>query len=103
VPALCDSAQELSRREALGGARRARQDVLLRVVPGVAAGSHRSIQTGGSDSKIGTPIADGEALYAIGRIARSRWLRFDGLHAHAGSQMLSTEPFLEEIDVMLDL
>ncbi|MFD5558796.1 diaminopimelate decarboxylase [Streptomyces sp. NPDC127068] len=62
--------------------------VLLRVAPGVAAGAHEAIRTGGRDSKFGFGLADGTAAEAVRRVRRSPAMRFDGVHAHVGSQVL---------------
>ncbi|MGX2992797.1 diaminopimelate decarboxylase [Streptomyces sp. JNUCC 64] len=62
--------------------------VLLRVAPGVAAGAHEAIRTGGHDSKFGFGLADGTADEAVRRARRSPAVRFDGVHAHVGSQVL---------------
>ncbi|MFD4828912.1 diaminopimelate decarboxylase [Streptomyces uncialis] len=64
--------------------------VQLRVAPGVAAGAHESIRTGGLDSKFGFGLADGSALAAVRRASASPAMRFEGIHAHVGSQVLDT-------------
>ncbi|MGW1145621.1 diaminopimelate decarboxylase [Streptomyces sp. NPDC002454] len=62
--------------------------VLVRVAPGVAAGAHEAIRTGGRDSKFGFGLVDGTAAEAVRRVRRSPATRFDGVHAHVGSQVL---------------
>ncbi|MFE7134740.1 diaminopimelate decarboxylase [Streptomyces sp. NPDC057638] len=62
--------------------------VLLRVSPGVAAGAHASIQTGGKDSKFGFGVGDGAALAAVRRAESSPAMVWEGIHAHVGSQIL---------------
>ncbi|MFE3019386.1 diaminopimelate decarboxylase [Streptomyces sp. NPDC059256] len=62
--------------------------IQLRIAPGVAAGAHESIRTGGSDSKFGFGLADGSATTAVRRAAGSPAMVLEGVHAHVGSQVL---------------
>lgn len=71
--------------------RRAR--VLLRLVPGVEAGAHGSIQTGHERAKFGIPIEDGQAEQAVRQCLDSPHIELLGYHAHIGSQILSLEPY----------
>ncbi|MFI1865401.1 diaminopimelate decarboxylase [Streptomyces jumonjinensis] len=64
--------------------------VRLRVAPGVAAGAHEAIRTGGSDSKFGFGLAGGVASAAVRRTVSSPAMILDGVHAHVGSQVLRT-------------
>ncbi|MCX4657861.1 diaminopimelate decarboxylase [Streptomyces uncialis] len=80
-----DRIERLHRAEGLPPA-----PVQLRVAPGVAAGAHEAIRTGGLDSKFGFGLADGSALAAVRRASASPAMRFEGIHAHVGSQVLDT-------------
>jgi diaminopimelate decarboxylase len=73
-------------RVALAAARHGRrQPVALRLTPGIDAGAHAKIRTGGTDSKFGfTPEAAELAIAAV-RDEPRLWLR--GLHVHLGSQV----------------
>ncbi|MFH8585186.1 diaminopimelate decarboxylase [Streptomyces celluloflavus] len=62
--------------------------VQLRVAPGVAAGAHEAIRTGGNDSKFGFGLAGGVAAAAVRRAAASPAMILEGVHAHVGSQVL---------------
>ncbi|MEV7598107.1 diaminopimelate decarboxylase [Kitasatospora sp. NPDC089797] len=86
---VVDSFDELERIERLHhveGLPPAR--ILLRVAPGVAAGAHEAIRTGGHDSKFGFGLADGAAEAAVRRARASSAVRLEGVHAHVGSQVL---------------
>ncbi|MEO3978264.1 diaminopimelate decarboxylase [Streptomyces sp. CAU 1734] len=86
---VVDSFDEMDRIERLHGTEALPPvRVLLRVAPGVAAGAHESIRTGGHDSKFGFGLADGVALVAVGRAAKSPAMILEGVHAHVGSQVL---------------
>lgn len=96
-----DNPQELERLEAAAAAVPVVQPILLRVVPEVAAGAHGAIRTGGAGSRFGTPLP-----LVPGTVRRSMELahvELVGIHAHIGSQVLEVEPYLAEIDVLLDL
>jgi diaminopimelate decarboxylase len=96
-----DNEEELERLERVASDRGTVQDVLLRVIPGVGAGAHRAIRTGGAGTKFGIPpdrVSDAVAL-----ALRLPHVRPVGLHAHIGSQVLEAEPYLREVDVVLDL
>jgi diaminopimelate decarboxylase len=100
---IADNVDELERLDRVARDAERRQPVLVRVTPGVEGHTHAYVDTGGAHSKFGTPIAEGLALQAIKQAAALPGLEFRGLHAHVGSQLLSDEPFLAEIDVLLDL
>lgn len=100
---VVDNGDELRRLSEVAAARGALQDVLVRVIPGVAGGTHTFIETGELDSKFGTPLADGLALGAVGLALSLPGVRFRGLHAHIGSQILRREPHVASLEVLLDL
>jgi diaminopimelate decarboxylase len=77
------------------------QPILLRVIPEVGAGGHEKIVTGAAGSKFGTalPLVPDAVRRAMG-LANVRLI---GIHSHVGSQVLEVEPYLAEVDVLLDL
>ncbi len=88
---VLDSVHEIDRLEAIAAQRGRRQEVLIRVTPGVAGDTHRAISTGQADSKFGFSIS--EAGDAIGRLQATPHLELVGLHFHIGSQLFELEPF----------
>lgn len=96
-----DNPHELERLEAAAAAVPVVQPVLLRVVPEVAAGAHGAIRTGGAGSKFGTPLA--LVPQTVWRAIELPHVDLVGIHAHIGSQVLDVDPYLAEIDVLLDL
>lgn len=100
---ICDNLSKIERAAAAAARFGRRQDVLVRVIPGIAAGGHRHIVTGTQESKFGVPIASGEAAAAVLAVVESRSLCFRGLHAHIGSQILEAEPYLLAVDVLAAL
>lgn len=77
-----------------------RQDVYLRVTPGVEAGAHAAIRTGSETQKFGIPLA--ELPDAVARVLSQPELRLAGLHCHIGSQITSVPPFEAAARIMVD-
>jgi diaminopimelate decarboxylase len=88
---VIDSLDELDRLEGVVASMGRRQEVLLRITPGVAGDTHHAISTGQTDSKFGFGPQD--AAEAISRLAGAPHLELVGLHFHIGSQLLALEPF----------
>ncbi|MGX1849114.1 diaminopimelate decarboxylase [Streptomyces sp. NPDC055299] len=80
-----------------------RQKVLIRVVPGIAAGGHAKIRTGTDDQKFGLSIADGSAQHAIARVLSQPRLELVGLHCHLGSQITTVKPYLSAVRRLIGL
>lgn len=78
-----------------------RQEVLLRITPGVSGETHEAISTGQTDSKFGFSLD--AAADAIARLRASARLRLVGLHFHIGSQLLELEPFREAVEAISQL
>ncbi len=87
---VVDNADDVDRLEAAVPPGR-RQDVLVRVIPGVTADTHAHVLTGHEGSKFG--LSPRMAAELISRIEASSTLRMRGLHVHVGSQILDVEPF----------
>ncbi len=88
---VLDSLQEIGRLAAIAGELGVRQDVLVRVTPGVAGDTHRAISTGQADSKFGFSLD--QAREAIALLEGHAWLSLVGLHFHIGSQLFALQPF----------
>ena len=90
---VLDSRDEIERLSAVaaGMVPPVRQDVLIRVTPGVAGDTHHAISTGQADSKFGFSLQ--QARDAIAALDGHPWLNLQGLHFHIGSQLFELEPF----------
>ncbi|MFJ5546596.1 diaminopimelate decarboxylase [Streptomyces sp. NPDC093225] len=99
---VIDSPSEIARLAAAVGPA-GRQKVMVRVVPGVAAGGHHKIRTGTEDQKFGIPLSDGQALQAVARLLDQPGLELTGLHCHIGSQITEPEPYLEALRRLVGL
>ncbi|MFE1170967.1 diaminopimelate decarboxylase [Streptomyces sp. NPDC058773] len=99
---VIDSTSEIARLAASVPAG-SRQKVLIRVVPGIAAGGHAKIRTGTDDQKFGLSIADGSAQHAIARVLSRPRLELTGLHCHLGSQITTVKPYLSAVRRLIGL
>jgi diaminopimelate decarboxylase len=97
---ILDSFDEIDRCERL---LEERQDVLVRVTPGIRPSTHDYVQTGQLDSKFGFGLEDGLAARAIERVLASDVLNLTGLHAHIGSQIFELEPYALAIRALGEL
>ena len=90
---VIDSHQELAQLEAVAKQADVKQDVFVRVKPGVDAHTHEFIATSHEDQKFGISLATGDALSAAAAAITSDWLELTGLHCHVGSQVFDAEGF----------
>jgi diaminopimelate decarboxylase len=65
--------------------------VSIRVNPDVLAGGHPHIATGRHEHKFGLDWHTARRLYLLHR--DSKWIRWQGISAHIGSQIVSARPF----------
>ena len=69
--------------------------VSIRVNPDVIAGGHPHISTGHHQHKFGLDWAAARELYIKHR--QSKWIRWNGISAHIGSQITSMQPFQQAL------
>jgi diaminopimelate decarboxylase len=98
---VLDSDHEIDRLAALAAEAGVRQEVLLRVTPGVSGDTHHAISTGQADSKFGFSVDQARA--AIARLRGHPSLNLVGLHFHIGSQLLELDPFRDAVSVLAGL
>ncbi|WP_125703401.1 diaminopimelate decarboxylase [Lacticaseibacillus daqingensis] len=79
-----------------------RQDVILRVAPGISAHTHAYDQTGQVDSKFGFDLASGQAMAAAKAILAAPQLNLLGIHAHIGSQIFEVAGFVGATQKLLE-
>lgn len=84
--------EESARMVERGGARPA---AAIRVNPDVLAGGHPHIATGRHEHKFGMDWAEAKRLYLAHR--DSKWICWEGISAHIGSQITSLEPFRQAV------
>ncbi|MFF3765343.1 diaminopimelate decarboxylase [Streptomyces sp. NPDC001922] len=99
---VVDSASEIARLAAIVSPG-SRQQIMVRVVPGIAAGGHAAVRTGTDDQKFGLSIADGSAQHAVARILGQPRLELVGVHCHIGSQITTVKPYVAAVRRMVGL
>ncbi|MFE5589426.1 diaminopimelate decarboxylase [Streptomyces sp. NPDC056549] len=99
---VVDSASEIARLAALVP-HGSRQRIMLRVVPGIAAGGHVKVRTGTEDQKFGLSLTDGSAQHAVARVLGQPRLELVGLHCHIGSQITTVKPYVSAVRRMVGL
>ncbi|MFC8290606.1 diaminopimelate decarboxylase [Streptomyces sp. NPDC057242] len=100
---VVDSHDEMARLSDIATRRGTRQQVLVRVTPGVEAHTHASITTGTDDQKFGFSLSTGSAHRAISHALDAPGLELVGLHSHLGSQILRPDVFETAADRLVGL
>lgn len=98
---VVDSLNELELLDEKAGKRGVKQDVLVRVNPGVSAHTYEAVMTAAPFSKFGFDV-HGDALDVIKDIASRKNLNFRGLHVHIGSQIYDHSSYDAAIDITTD-
>ncbi len=99
---VMDSLYEIDRVAEAARKHGKRQQVLIRLTPGIEAHTHESISTAHEDVKFGFSIASGAAWTAVEKIAQLPELELRGVHCHIGSQIFGTEAFEIAADRLLE-
>ncbi|MFC9730665.1 diaminopimelate decarboxylase [Streptomyces roseolus] len=100
---VVDSDDEITRLSDIAARRGRRQQVLVRVTPGVEAHTHAHVTTGTDDQKFGFPLSSGSAHRAVSRVVDAPGLELVGLHSHLGSQITRPDVFLTAADRLVAL
>ncbi|MSQ25313.1 MAG: diaminopimelate decarboxylase [Dehalococcoidia bacterium] len=96
---VVDNFHELALLNEIAGATGRRQEILLRISPGVDPHTHHHTTTGILDSKFGFAIASGDAERAVQQALHMPHLDLLGIHIHLGSPIYETDPYREGINV----
>lgn len=79
-----------------------KQDVLIRINPGVEAHTHAFVQTARTDSKFGFSVSDGTAEKITSYILKKPNLNLKGYHCHIGSQIFEKQSFVLAAEKAMD-
>lgn len=79
-----------------------KQDVLIRINPGVEAHTHAFVQTARTDSKFGFSVSDGTAEKITSYILKKSNLNLKGYHCHIGSQIFEKQSFVLAAEKAMD-
>lgn len=98
-----DGFSELDRLERIGIDLDHIFSVWLRITPGIDAHTHEYVRTGHDDSKFGFTLSLGFADEAMEYCLDLPHVEVVGAHAHIGSQIFGTDPFIANAEVMVGL
>ena len=99
---VVDNIEELSAIDREAGKKNIKQNILLRITPGIDPHTFEAISTGKVDSKFGSAIETGQALEITKQALEMKNINLCGFHCHIGSQIFETEPFFKAGLVMLE-
>jgi len=97
---IVDNFHELETLDKLTQKLGVKQDILLRMTPGVDPHTHRYTSTGSLDSKFGFPLPLKEQ--AVAAALKIKGLNVTGLHFHIGSLIFEPEPYVESVKSVLN-
>lgn len=98
---VTDNAEELSAIDAIAAAHGIRQNILLRITPGIDCHSYEAVNTGKVDSKFGSPIETGQAEAITALALSKKNISLRGFHCHVGSQVFFEDVFERTAAVMM--
>lgn len=98
---VVDNDEELYAIEAEAKARNIRQNILLRLTPGIDPHTYAAIATGMVDSKFGSAIETGQAREITELALSLPHICLCGFHCHVGSQVFDSSVYLQAAEVML--
>lgn len=98
---IVDNLWEMSKINEVAEKYNKKQDIYLRLTPGIEAHTHDYIKTGQIDSKFGFAPVGNIILEAVKEGLSLESVNLVGLHCHIGSQIFETTPFRDTAEVML--
>ncbi len=98
---VVDGEDELSALDRIAGEMGIKQNILLRITPGIDPHTHKKISTGSVDSKFGTAIETGQAMEIVKKALALQNVKLCGFHCHVGSQIFESQPFTDASEIML--
>ncbi len=99
---IVDNYNELEALDWIAGEAGIVQDILLRITVGIDPHTQEKINTGKIDSQFGIAVDTGQAADFVRRSCELRNVRLRGYHSHIGSQIFETQPFMDQVDKLLD-
>lgn len=98
---VVDNFEELEELNKQAMQRNVKQNILLRITPGIDPHTHKAIVTGSVDSKFGSAIETNQAMAIVKEALSKSNVELCGLHCHIGSQIFECEPFTDAADIMI--
>ncbi len=98
---VVDNFEELEEINRQAMQRNVKQNILLRITPGIDPHTHKAVVTGSVDSKFGSAIETNQAMAIVKEALTKSNIELCGLHCHIGSQIFECEPFTDAADIMI--
>ena len=99
---VVDNLEEMKMLNEEAGKNNIKQDIYLRLTPGIEAHTHDYIKTGQIDSKFGFAPVGETIMNAVKLALDCENLNLKGLHCHIGSQIFETEPYKDAVEIMMN-
>ena len=99
---VADNIEEVKAVEAEAAKRGMKQQMLLRLTPGIDTHTYEAVNTGMVDSKFGSAIETGQALDITAFTLKQPHIDLVGFHCHVGSQVFAEDVFERAAAVMLE-
>ena len=99
---VADAYSEIDKIDAEAKKRGMKQDILLRINPGIEAHTHAFVQTATTDSKFGFSIQDGTAEKVTAYALTKENVCLKGYHCHIGSQIFEKQSFVLAVEKCMD-
>lgn len=99
---VVDSFREAEILNAIASDNNIKQNVLIRINPGIEAHTHAFVQTARTDSKFGFSVSDGAAEEITKYTLKMPNLCLKGYHCHIGSQIFEKQSFVLAANKVMD-
>ena len=99
---IVDNHNELEALDRIAGEYGICQDILLRITVGIDPHTQEKINTGRIDSQFGIAVDTGQAAEFVRRSYELPNVKLRGYHSHIGSQIFETQPFMDQVDRLLE-
>ena len=98
---IVDNIEEMTILNEIATKYNKKQDIYLRLTPGIEAHTHDYIKTGQIDSKFGFAPVGNTIMNAVKYAFDYENLNLKGFHCHIGSQIFDIAPFEDSAEIML--
>jgi len=99
---VADNEEEVEAVNRIAGELEKKQNMLLRLTPGIDPHTYEEVATGKVDSKFGSAIETGQALAITKKTLSCENISLLGFHCHVGSQVFDSDVFIRSAEIMLD-
>lgn len=98
---VVDNLNEMRRLNEIAKKYNKKQNIYLRLTPGIEAHTHEYIKTGQIDSKFGFAPVGETIIDAVKLALDCENINLRGLHCHIGSQIFEIQPYEDAVEIML--